>query len=74
MMGGIGGGGEFYLSPDETSRFSAEFRSLPVIAGKVNADTARTFFMRSGLAPQVLGRIWALSDDDKDTDTYFKYI
>ena len=41
MMGGIGGG-EFYLSPDETSRFAAEFRSLPVIAGKVNADTART--------------------------------
>ena len=67
MLGGnLGGGGEFSLSPDETNKFKSEFTSLPSANGKINSDTARTFFMRSGLPPQVLGRIWTLSDDDKD--------
>ena len=37
-----------------------------VVGGKLNGDAARTFFMRSGLQQQILGRIWVLSDNDKD--------
>ena len=37
-----------------------------MVGGKLNGDAARTFFMRSGLQQQILGRIWVLSDNDKD--------
>ena len=39
---------------------------ISVVGGKLNGDAARTFFMRSGLQQQILGRIWVLSDNDKD--------
>ena len=37
-MMGLGGGGEFSMSPDETSGFKTQFRALPSLQGKVNAD------------------------------------
>ena len=66
MLGGLGVGGEFTLSQDETTQFSREFSQLPSAGGKVTAEIARTFFMRSGLPNQILGQIWILSDNDKD--------
>merc|ERR1712131_429264 len=67
MLGGFSGiGNDFQVTPDEASQYQLQFNSLPVVGGKLNGDAARTFFMRSGLQQQILGRIWVLSDNDKD--------
>merc|ERR1711953_493158 len=67
MLGGFSGiGNDFQVTPDEAAQYQLQFNSLPVVGGKLNGDAARTFFMRSGLQQQILGRIWVLSDNDKD--------
>merc|ERR1712131_190416 len=67
MLGGFSGiGNDFQATPDEAAQYQLQFNSLPVVGGKLNGDAARTFFMRSGLQQQILGRIWVLSDNDKD--------
>merc|ERR1711953_702636 len=67
MLGGFTGiGNDFQVSSDEAAEFQQQFYSLPVVDGKLSGDAARTFFMRSGLQQQILGRIWVLSDNDKD--------
>merc|ERR1711990_234822 len=67
MLGGFSGiGNDFQVTPEEVIKFQQQFNSLPVVDGKLRGDAARTFFMRSGLQQQILGRIWVLSDNDKD--------
>lgn len=55
------------IMPDQREYYTKQFRRLqPVQDGVVKGPRARDFFMKSGLAVEVLSKIWHLSDINKD--------
>ncbi|XP_077173072.1 intersectin-2 isoform X2 [Paroedura picta] len=54
------------ITSEERSKHNKQFDNLKPIGGYVTGDQARSFFLQSGLSPQILAEIWALSDLNKD--------
>nr|XP_056712131.1 intersectin-2 [Euleptes europaea] len=54
------------ITSEERTKHDKQFDNLKPVGGYITGDQARTFFLQSGLPPQVLAEIWALSDLNKD--------
>eukprot|EP00928_Gymnodinium_smaydae_P034765 TRINITY_DN2456_c1_g1_i1.p1 TRINITY_DN2456_c1_g1~~TRINITY_DN2456_c1_g1_i1.p1 ORF type:complete len:685 (-),score=192.54 TRINITY_DN2456_c1_g1_i1:63-2117(-) len=55
-----------WLRPPNTSKYAAEFEALGPIDGKLTGAQAREKMVESRLPSNVLHRIWALADVDRD--------
>ncbi|XP_061091351.1 intersectin-2-like [Conger conger] len=54
------------ISPEERDKYDKQFGTLSPAQGYVLGDQARKFFLLSGLPADVLAKIWALADLNKD--------
>ena len=54
------------ISYEERAKHDVSFMQLNPMNGFVTGDQAKGFFLKSGLATNVLGQIWNLSDLNKD--------
>uniref|UniRef100_A0A3B5QQL3 Epidermal growth factor receptor substrate 15-like 1 n=1 Tax=Xiphophorus maculatus TaxID=8083 RepID=A0A3B5QQL3_XIPMA len=54
------------IAPDEKGKFEAIFESLSPVKGLLSGDKVRPVLINSKLPLDVLGKIWDLSDVDKD--------
>ncbi|XP_038143634.1 epidermal growth factor receptor substrate 15-like 1 isoform X4 [Cyprinodon tularosa] len=57
---------DWAIRPDEKGKFEAIFESLSPIKGLLSGDKVRPVLINSKLPLDVLGKIWELSDVDKD--------
>lgn len=57
---------EDWVVNKERYKFDATFESLGPINGKISGAVARTEMVKSHLPNSVLGKVWKLSDMDKD--------
>ncbi|XP_022654565.1 intersectin-1-like isoform X4 [Varroa destructor] len=53
------------IPPEMRAKYDARFEIIQQ-GGAVTGDVARALFLKSGLPPQVLAKIWALADMDAD--------
>ncbi len=57
----------FVMSEQEKSQYSALFSQADLDHdGWISGQEAQVFFSKSGLSPQILGKIWQMSDIDQD--------
>ncbi|MEQ2299909.1 hypothetical protein AMECASPLE_019795 [Ameca splendens] len=57
---------DWAIRPDEKGKFEAIFESLSPVKGLLSGDKVRPVLVNSKLPLDVLGKIWDLSDVDKD--------
>ncbi|XP_023190950.1 epidermal growth factor receptor substrate 15-like 1 isoform X2 [Xiphophorus maculatus] len=57
---------DWAIRPDEKGKFEAIFESLSPVKGLLSGDKVRPVLINSKLPLDVLGKIWDLSDVDKD--------
>ncbi|XP_016532743.1 epidermal growth factor receptor substrate 15-like 1 isoform X2 [Poecilia formosa] len=57
---------DWAVRPDEKGKFEAIFESLSPVKGLLSGDKVRPVLINSKLPLDVLGKIWDLSDVDKD--------
>ncbi|XP_055359659.1 epidermal growth factor receptor substrate 15-like 1 isoform X2 [Betta splendens] len=57
---------QWAIRPDEKGKFESIFESLSPVNGLLPGDKVRPVLMNSNLPLDVLGKIWDLSDVDKD--------
>ncbi|XP_035994315.1 epidermal growth factor receptor substrate 15-like 1 isoform X2 [Fundulus heteroclitus] len=57
---------DWAIRPDEKGKFEAIFESLSPVNGLLSGDKVRPVLINSKLPLDVLGKIWDLSDVDKD--------
>ncbi|CAJ0963473.1 unnamed protein product, partial [Mesorhabditis belari] len=63
------GGGQtetWGIQPNDQSKYDSIFESLGPENGKLSGNKVRPVLLNSGLAPNVLAKIWELADQDKD--------
>ncbi|XP_068604580.1 epidermal growth factor receptor substrate 15-like 1 [Brachionichthys hirsutus] len=61
-----GADSQWAVSPDEKGKFEGIFESLSPVNGLLSGDKVRPILINSKLPLDVLGKIWDLSDFDKD--------
>ncbi|SSD59433.1 uncharacterized protein SCODWIG_01194 [Saccharomycodes ludwigii] len=61
-----------FITMEDQAKFETLFRSkVPIGSNTISGDECRDILMKSGLQPQQLARIWALSDTDKAGELLF---
>ncbi|XP_031554337.1 intersectin-1-like isoform X2 [Actinia tenebrosa] len=58
--------GPWVISAEERMKHETTFQSLKPMSGFLSGEQAKQFFLKSNLPPIVLGKIWSLSDFDRD--------
>ena len=57
---------EWIITQNKKGEYDQKFYSLSLTNGKASGGQIKQIMMQSGLSNQVLGKIWQLSDIDKD--------
>ncbi|RWS14578.1 intersectin-2-like isoform X13 [Dinothrombium tinctorium] len=56
----------YFITPDQKSKYESQFFRLQPINGLITGEQAKGLFLKSGLPPQILAKIWELADVDAD--------
>jgi len=60
------GKSEWVITQNKKGEYDQKFYSLALTSGKASGGQIKQIMMQSGLSNQILGKIWQLSDIDKD--------
>ncbi|CAN9500436.1 unnamed protein product [Ophioblennius macclurei] len=66
LAGGVGVDGPWVVKPEEKMKFDAIFDSLSPVGGMLTGDKVKPVLLNSKLPVDILGRVWELSDLDRD--------
>uniref|UniRef100_A0A4W4EMK6 Epidermal growth factor receptor pathway substrate 15 n=1 Tax=Electrophorus electricus TaxID=8005 RepID=A0A4W4EMK6_ELEEL len=66
LAGAVPVDGPWVVKPEEKMKFDSIFDSLSPVAGTLTGDKVKPVLLNSKLPVDVLGRVWELSDIDRD--------
>ncbi|XP_033847933.1 epidermal growth factor receptor substrate 15 isoform X2 [Periophthalmus magnuspinnatus] len=66
LPGGVPGDYPWVVKPEEKMKFDAIFDSLGPVGGMLTGDKVKPVLLNSKLPVDILGRVWELSDIDRD--------
>ncbi|XP_055020830.1 epidermal growth factor receptor substrate 15 isoform X2 [Boleophthalmus pectinirostris] len=66
LAGGVPGDYPWVVKPEEKMKFDAIFDSLGPVSGMLTGDKVKPVLLNSKLPVDILGRVWELSDIDRD--------
>ncbi|XP_076860019.1 epidermal growth factor receptor substrate 15 isoform X2 [Brachyhypopomus gauderio] len=66
LAGSVSADGPWVVKSEEKMKFDAIFESLSPVAGMLTGDKVKPVLLNSKLPVDVLGRVWELSDIDRD--------
>ncbi|KAM4739882.1 epidermal growth factor receptor substrate 15 isoform 2-T2 [Anableps anableps] len=66
LAGGVAGDAPWVVKPEEKMKFDSIFESLGPVGGMLSGDKVKPVLLNSKLPVDILGRVWELSDLDRD--------
>ncbi|XP_065811973.1 epidermal growth factor receptor substrate 15 isoform X3 [Labrus bergylta] len=66
LAGGVAGDIHWVVKPEEKIKFDSIFESLGPVGGILTGDKVKPVLLNSKLPVDILGRVWELSDLDRD--------